>query len=688
MQSSTFSSRLLKRLTLCLVVSAVVAPITSAYETVVEVGAGDEWRYLVAHQSPPRSWHGWRFDETSWTVGRAGFGFGNRWATTEIPELRGGDCRLLLRRYFDIPDPGRVNQLQVSVASDGPFIVYLNGREVISSPTQLPYEIDPQTDRPVGYCFNISGVAHELLAGSNLLAIEVRSGQLKADSFLFSCTLQVLLSKVDPVSSEPFHLLRPRPYQRRQLRAPATEVRYLILMICDGWGPQQIEATNLYTGTTPVYQTDSSWVHLWMSTYSDGGEYDPARAWTEPGYTLGAPTDSAAAATAMVTGVKTGNGRISVDADGVGRLYAFSEQARRLGLAVGAVTTVPVSHATPGAFTSHNQSRQNSYAIAAEAFFGDPNATGTVADDPKYGGGYGPTLPPTDLVIGDRAPTYLHELIRYRLFAESGLPGKHRLVEGASGIDFGAILHAAASDPACLRLAGLFDRTRLQATAPGNGYEAEAPTLAESTLAALTVLERSSAGFVLLIEGGAVDWAGHANNMDWLIGELHDFNLAAQAVIDWVDSPVNDSSWGNTLVVLTGDHETGYLTRAPGLFPDQPIEQVNDVLIGLEMVDLSSGRRASWLDETPANGRIDESETVYWAWGSSGHSNILIPVYARGVASQQMPDLAVRSDPVRGDFIDNIDLHTVLESTLISIFSDSFESGGTSAWSIAVGTGT
>jgi hypothetical protein len=112
--------------------------------------------------------------------------------------------------------------------------------------------------------------------------------------------------------------------------------------------------------------------------------------------------------------------------------------------------------------------------------------------------------------------------------------------------------------------------------------------------------------------------------MDWLIDELDDFNQAAQAVVDWVDSPVNDSSWSNTLVIITGDHETGYLARAPGLFPDQPIEQVNDIVIGLEKIELTSGRRASWLDETPVNGQIDEGETVYWSWGSSGDGSTTV----------------------------------------------------------------
>ncbi len=138
-------------------------------------------------------------------------------------------------------------------------------------------------------------------------------------------------------------------------------------MICDGWGALHAEATNRYTGEMSEYQGEPTWLHLWMSTHVYDGEYHPARAWSEWDYVLTSRTGNAAAATAMVTGVKTRNGRVSVDADASGRLLAIGEVARGLGMALGAVTTVPVSHATPGAFTSHNESRQNAYAIAAEA---------------------------------------------------------------------------------------------------------------------------------------------------------------------------------------------------------------------------------------------------------------------------------------------------------------------------------
>ena len=123
--------------------------------------------------------------------------------------------------------------------------------------------------------------------------------------------------------------------------------------------------------------------------------------------------------------------------------------------------------------------------------------------------------------------------------------------------------------PTTLKLAGLFDFIYRH----DPSYSTENPTLAESAQAALAVLQKNPNGFVLVIEGGAVDWASHSNNMDLMIGELIDFNEAVDAVIDWVNT--NDSEWANTLVIVTSDHETGYLTARPGIFQNQPLGEVS-----------------------------------------------------------------------------------------------------------------
>ncbi len=85
------------------------------------------------------------------------------------------------------------------------------------------------------------------------------------------------------------------------------------------------------------------------------------------------------------------------------------------------------------------------------------------------------------------------------------------------------------------------------------------------TKAALNVLDDDPNGFFIMIEGGAVDWAAHANQSGRLIEEMNDFNKSIEAVIRWIDT---NSNWNETLVIITADHETGHLT-GPGSGSDK-----------------------------------------------------------------------------------------------------------------------
>lgn len=159
--------------------------------------------------------------------------------------------------------------------------------------------------------------------------------------------------------------------------------KYIILMIGDGMGANHLQAANIYTNQLPAYQ---EWKTTWVSTYPEGGDYNPQLAWSGFDYVKSNYTDSAAAATALYTGSKTANGKIGVTADSLQRLTSITEIARIKGMAVGAITTAPISDATPGAWIAHNDSRMNGYAILDEALWGDPNITGNTNSSPYYGG--------------------------------------------------------------------------------------------------------------------------------------------------------------------------------------------------------------------------------------------------------------------------------------------------------------
>lgn len=469
--------------------------------------------------------------------------------------------------------------------------------------------------------------------------------------------------------------------QVRRAHCPAAQ--HLVLLVGDGMGANHLAAANLYTGQAPAYQ---SWHRTWASTFPAGGAYDPARAWSEFDYVTKGVTDSAAAATALCTGQKTVNGRVAASADGV-RLTSLADQARALGRGVGAVTSVYLSDATPGAWYAHNLSRSNGYAIADEGLWGDPNTTGSLATSPHYAGGLGTTQPPADVIIGAGHPAwsganYVNAAMRERLLAEASTASGLAFVERVAGSpDGGPQLLAAAADLATRRLVGLFggvDGHLEYRLADGSGATPENPTLAQMAQAALAVLSRHSGGFVLLVEGGAVDWAGHANRLDQAIGEVLDFNAAVQAVADWVEDPTTPADWSNTLVIVTADHETGYLTAGPGVFPDRPLGPVNAATLALEKEVRSTGRRASW-DDVNANGEVDAGEPVYWAWNSGGHTNSLVPVFVRGAGAELLEaretrerkereergktgEEAAGGDPVRGAYVDHTALFWLMDA--------------------------
>ncbi|MBI5665336.1 MAG: alkaline phosphatase, partial [Nitrospirae bacterium] len=460
----------------------------------------------------------------------------------------------------------------------------------------------------------------------------------------------------------------------------AGNAKYIILMVGDGWGQKAIEATNKYTGTTPPFQqttqdnNPSTWTQHWVSTFPIGGSYSSAQAWSNFSYVMNNHGDSAACATALYTGSKTANGRVTVSSDASQRFESIAEIAQSYNKLVGAVSTVPVSHATPGGWVAHNDDRGNTFAIADEGLFGDPNTTGTPATDWKYGGGHGPSIT-ADVLIGSDGAGYVSSQILTKLRNESGALGnparditKHFLVERQGGQNASAALMQAATDPYVTKLAGLF--THVYHNANDSGYSTENPRLSESTRAALKVLGKDPNGFVLMVEGGAIDWAAHANNMNQLVGEVKDFDDAIKEVTDWVEKTgywtgsTNDSNWNNTLILVTGDHDCGYLTKGPGIFPNQPLGNVNDTTLAKEkIVSGTGGLRASW-EDMDGDSLVDAGETVYWYWNSGDHTTSLIPLYARGTGSELIAQYETSTDSVRGPYIDDTQVFTVMNDAL------------------------
>jgi alkaline phosphatase len=302
---------------------------------------------------------------------------------------------------------------------------------------------------------------------------------------------------------------------------PPAETRGVVLMIGDGMGPGQLEAASLYAyGKTG---------RLFLESLPSRGSLRTA--------SLSGVTDSAASATAMATGVKTFNERVGVDRDGAD-LETLVELAKSLGMATAVVSTASVPHATPAAFTSHRDNR-NDYV--------------DIADDQAL------EVRP-DVLLGGGAQYYLpagSDSMRM----DGGLI--EPLEDAGCAVVYTADELADAPREAGTCLYGLFARDHMEYTLlrPSDTTE---PTLTEMSLAALEIVSKDPDGFFLMIEGARIDMASHGNDLENTVHEAVAFDEAVAAVA----ARLGDQQ---TLLV-TADHECGGLEvtgdNGAGALPD------------------------------------------------------------------------------------------------------------------------
>lgn len=431
-------------------------------------------------------------------------------------------------------------------------------------------------------------------------------------------------------------------FGREAVAAPAepppdvSPVRNVIVMISDGCGFNHVEAATLFEygePRSPLY--DSFPVSMASSTYAAGGSYDPEKAATDFDYVMSGATDSAAAATALATGVKTYAGAIGVGPDRQ-PVKNVVEHAESLGKATGVVTSVPLSHATPAGFVAHNESRGNYVEIANEMIHDS-------AVDVIMGGGHPDYDADGRPVEGERQYRFVGGEETWQALRNGsaggdadgdGQPDPWTLIDTTEGF------LALQSDPTPGRVFGVAPVAETLQQERSGDSKADAytvpltpnmPTLAEMTRGALNVLDNDPDGLFLMVEGGAVDWASHGNQCGRVIEEQIDFNRAVEAVIDWTET---NSNWDETLLIVTADHECGYLTG-----PNADPEYTRPVGRGLGIQPLME-------------------------FHSTGHTNSLVPFFARGAAAAAFIQMAEGTDLIRGPWVDNTAVAAVIFSAL------------------------
>ncbi|MDD4968750.1 MAG: alkaline phosphatase [Paludibacter sp.] len=230
-------------------------------------------------------------------------------------------------------------------------------------------------------------------------------------------------------------------------------------------------------------------------------------------------TDSGAGGTALACGIKTKNGMIGMSPDSVS-VQSILELSEKNKLSTGIVVACAVTHATPASYIAHQVNRDMYEEIAADYLKTD-----------------------IDVFIGGGRKYFEDRTDGRNLTAE--LKAKNYQV--AYGLNEMKAVRTG-------KLAGLLYEDQ------NPGMPERGSMLPDATSTAIELLSTNKKGFFLMVEGSQIDWAGHDNNSLQVIKEMLDFDQTIGRALDFA---VKD---GNTLVIVTADHETGGMTILDGKF--------------------------------------------------------------------------------------------------------------------------
>ena len=316
---------------------------------------------------------------------------------------------------------------------------------------------------------------------------------------LLSCASAALLAGCGSTKSGPNTAASP------ELNTP----KNIIMVVADGMGPA-------YTTAYRNYMDDPSTPVIENVVFDD---ILVGNASTYPAPVSGYVTDSAAAATALATGIKSYNGAIGVDVNKK-PVKSVMHYAKSKGMRTGLAVTSQIVHATPASYIAHNESRKNYNAIAEDFF--DIRVNGEFVADVMLGGG----------------TSYFKR--EDRDIATQFTDNNYQFVDTYETLE---------DVPAGSNVLGLFAPVALPAVLD----DEKKNRLQYLTKNAIKHLENDK-GFFLLVEASQVDWAGHSNDIASAMAEMHDLAITLEYLRDYV------AKNPDTLVVLTADHSTGGLT--------------------------------------------------------------------------------------------------------------------------------
>lgn len=310
---------------------------------------------------------------------------------------------------------------------------------------------------------------------------------------------------------------------QNECNAQTKTAKYVFYFIGDGMGVNQVNGTEMYfaqkegrIGVKPLNFTKFP-ACTFASTYS----------------VYNSVTCSAAAGTALATGVKTKNGTIGMDSLQKNPLYSVAVKAKKAGRKVGITTSVSIDHATPASFYAHQVDRDMYYEIANDL----PKA----GFDFYAGSGF---LKPTNK-NDKNAPDIYTVFKKANYTVAKGVDEYQAKSKNASKM---ILMQKDGCDMYSLPFA--IDRK------PGD------LTLTQITESAINFLTKDNKnGFFLMVEGGKIDWSCHGNDAATTFNEVADMSDAVQKAYEFYLKHPDE-----TLIVITADHETGGISLGTGKY--------------------------------------------------------------------------------------------------------------------------
>ena len=426
------------------------------------------------------------------------------------------------------------------------------------------------------------------------------------------------------------------------------KAKYVFFFIGDGMGVNQVNAAETYRGALEGRIGISPMV---FPSFPYSGLANTQSA-------TNGVTDSAAGGTALATGRKTKNGTIGMNAERTEPMKSIAYWAQKAGAAVGVTTSVSVDHATPASFYAHQPDRNMYYEIGQELgksqfdFFAGSDFL--KPNDPKGG----PDLYEQTTKAG-------YTIVKSYKEYQKKCKKADRMV----------LLQSDAANKA--------DRASIPYALDRKADDLKLTDITRAAINFLTKKQNEKNGFFLMVEGGKIDWACHANDIATTITETIDMDEAVRVAYEFYEQHPDE-----TLIIVTADHETGGLSLGRGPYElhldvvrnqSMTIGQLGNELHKLhdklgdgynwEAVQNYLRQNFGFWDKMPLTDHQNEilkrafdhimagkgkdeksmyqsddelasmvkriyNENAMTIWGSGGHSNGYVPVFAIGAGAE------------------------------------------------------